>query len=62
MNFCPTGMIPTKTMTPHVPLSPAEVVEDACRAINLQGSLDHAWRTMGEAGVERVESGQLKAA
>ena len=40
----------------------AAVVEDACRAINLQGSLAHAWRMMGEAGVERIESGQLEAA
>jgi 3-keto-5-aminohexanoate cleavage enzyme len=28
VNFCPTGMIPTKSMTPHVPLSPREIVKD----------------------------------
>lgn len=28
INFCPTGMIPTKKMTPHVPVSVAEIVED----------------------------------
>jgi 3-keto-5-aminohexanoate cleavage enzyme len=33
VNFCPTGMIPTKAMTPHVPTSPAEVIEDSCRAL-----------------------------
>jgi 3-keto-5-aminohexanoate cleavage enzyme len=28
INFTPTGMIPTKTMTPHVPISPEEIVAD----------------------------------
>ncbi len=28
INFTPTGMIPTKTMTPHVPLSPEEIASD----------------------------------
>jgi uncharacterized protein (DUF849 family) len=41
INFCPTGMIPTKAMTPHVPISPPEVVEDACRAIELGASIVH---------------------
>lgn len=27
INFAPTGMVPTKEMTPHVPVSPAEVIE-----------------------------------
>jgi uncharacterized protein (DUF849 family) len=34
VNFCPTGMIPTKAMTPHVPLSPSEVIEQACQALD----------------------------
>jgi uncharacterized protein (DUF849 family) len=41
VNFCPTGMIPTKAMTPHVPLSPAEVVDDACRALELGVAIVH---------------------
>jgi 3-oxoadipate:acetyl-CoA acetyltransferase len=41
VNFCPTGMIPTKDMTPHVPLSPAEVVDDACRALELGVAIVH---------------------
>ncbi|WP_078708507.1 bifunctional nicotinamidase/pyrazinamidase [Consotaella salsifontis] len=32
------------------------VIEDACRAIDLDGSLDRAWSAMREAGVERIES------
>jgi len=41
VNFCPTGMIPTKRMTPHVPISPAEVVDQACRALELGASIVH---------------------
>jgi nicotinamidase/pyrazinamidase len=37
----------------------AIVVEDACRAIDLDGSLARAFREMGEAGVERVTSTAL---
>jgi nicotinamidase/pyrazinamidase len=32
------------------------VVEDACRAIDVEGSLARAWSTMDGAGVERVRS------
>jgi uncharacterized protein (DUF849 family) len=41
VNFCPTGMIPTKAMTPHVPVSPAEVIEDACRALERGVAIVH---------------------
>lgn len=41
VNFCPTGMIPTKQMTPHVPITPAEVIEDACRALELGAAIVH---------------------
>lgn len=34
----------------------AVVIEDACRAIDLDGSLAAAWRAMSAAGVERMES------
>jgi uncharacterized protein (DUF849 family) len=33
INFTPTGMIPTKEMTPHVPISVNEIVEDVHQAI-----------------------------
>jgi len=32
------------------------VVEDACRAIDMQGSLEAAWEKMKRAGVERIQS------
>lgn len=39
----------------------AVVLEDACRAIDAAGSLDRAWRDMGQAGVERRTSAELEA-
>jgi 3-keto-5-aminohexanoate cleavage enzyme len=41
VNFCPTGMIPTKQMTPHVPVSPAEIIEEACGALELGVAIVH---------------------
>jgi nicotinamidase/pyrazinamidase len=35
------------------------VVEDACRAIDMQGSLASAWEKMRQAGVARVQSGDF---
>lgn len=35
------------------------VIEDACRGIDLNGSLDAAWRSMSDAGVHRISSAQL---
>ncbi|HET7199383.1 MAG TPA: bifunctional nicotinamidase/pyrazinamidase [Burkholderiales bacterium] len=35
------------------------VVEDACRAIDMQGSLAAAWEKMKKAGVARVQSGDF---
>jgi 3-keto-5-aminohexanoate cleavage enzyme len=41
VNFCPTGMIPTRAMTPHVPVSPAAVIEDTCRALERGVAIVH---------------------
>lgn len=35
------------------------VIEDACRAIDLDGSLERAWNDMAAAGVERLNSDQV---
>ena len=35
------------------------VIEDACRAIDLNGSLARAWADMAAAGVRRVTSAQI---
>jgi nicotinamidase/pyrazinamidase len=37
----------------------ATVIEDACRGIDLGGSLDKAWDDMAAAGIGRIDSGQL---
>lgn len=41
VNFAPTGMIPTKEMTPHVPIAVDEVVEDVRRACGLGITMVH---------------------
>jgi 3-oxoadipate:acetyl-CoA acetyltransferase len=41
VNFCPTGMIPTKAMTPHVPVTPAEVIDEACDALDRGVAIVH---------------------
>jgi nicotinamidase/pyrazinamidase len=37
----------------------AVVVEDACRAIDLAGSLAAAWEKMNAAGIARVDAGRI---
>ncbi len=41
LNFTPTGMIPTRDMTPHVPIAPAEIVEQVCAAAELGANMIH---------------------
>lgn len=41
INFTPTGMIPTKDMTPHVPVTVNEIVEDVHRAYELGITMTH---------------------
>jgi uncharacterized protein (DUF849 family) len=41
VNFCPTGMIPTKAMTPHVPITPSEVIDQASRALERGVAIVH---------------------
>jgi len=35
INFTPTGMIPTKEMTPYVPVTPQEIIEDVHEALEI---------------------------
>jgi nicotinamidase/pyrazinamidase len=39
----------------------AAVIEDACRGIDLNGSLTKAWADMGRAGVKRMKSADIAA-
>lgn len=41
VSFTPTGMLPTKTMSPHVPVSVAEIVEDVHQAVELGITMVH---------------------
>jgi len=41
INLAPTGMIPTKKMTPHVPESPAEIIADVLQCAPLGVSMAH---------------------
>ena len=41
INLAPTGMIPTKSMTPHVPVSPDEIVADVLACLPLGVGMVH---------------------
>jgi len=41
INFTPTGMIPTKEMTPHVPITVEEIVEDVQTAVEIGITMIH---------------------
>lgn len=41
INFTPTGIIPTREMTPHVPLSPDEIIADVQAACQLGITMVH---------------------
>jgi nicotinamidase/pyrazinamidase len=36
------------------------VIEDACRAIDLNGSLDAAWKSMAKKGIKRIQSDDIQ--
>lgn len=50
INFTPTGMIPTKTMTPHVPITVSEIVEDVHEACEIGITMVHLHARDGESG------------
>ncbi len=50
VNFTPTGMIPTKEMTPHVPVHVTEIVEDVRRACDIGISMVHLHARDPESG------------
>jgi nicotinamidase/pyrazinamidase len=39
----------------------ASVIEDACRAIDMNGSLNAAWASLQQAGVQRMQAADLRA-
>jgi uncharacterized protein (DUF849 family) len=51
INFTPTGMIPTKEMTPHVPITVNEIVEDVHRAYELGITMTHIHARDKQTGI-----------
>ena len=41
INFCPTGMVPTKDLTPFIPITPSEIVEQTHEAYELGITMAH---------------------
>ena len=41
LNFAPTGLVPTKAMNPHVPITPEEICEQVLEAAELGISMAH---------------------
>lgn len=41
INFCPTGMVPMKKDTPHVPVTPAEIIEQTHEAYEIGITIAH---------------------
>ena len=41
VNFAPTGMIPTKEMTPYVPISVSEIIDDVLKASEIGITMAH---------------------
>lgn len=41
LNFTPTGMIPTKELTPHVPIEPDEIIQQVLEAIEIGANMVH---------------------
>lgn len=50
VNFCPTGMVPDRAMTPHVPIAPGEVVRDVTACVERGANIVHI-HARDESGV-----------
>ena len=50
LNFTPTGIIPTKEMTPYVPVMPDEIVEQVLEAAELGANMVHLHARDPETG------------
>ena len=51
LNFTPTGMIPTKDATPHVPVTPLEIIKDVLKAVSLGATMVHLHARDPETGL-----------
>jgi 3-keto-5-aminohexanoate cleavage enzyme len=51
INFTPTGMIPTKEMTPNVPVSVSEIIEDVHQAVEIGITMVHLHAREEDTGI-----------
>ena len=51
LNFTPTGMIPTKDMTPNVPVQPDEIIDEVLEAADMGANMIHLHARDPESGV-----------
>lgn len=56
VNFTPTGMIPTKNMTPHVPVTAEEIIEDVYKACSVGITMVHLHARDEETGTPTYKS------
>lgn len=54
INFAPTGMVPTRELTPHVPITVSEIVDDVLQAHELGASIAHLHTRDATTGVPEV--------
>ncbi len=54
-DFC----VPWSALDPRHQGFQSLVIEDACRGIDIQGSVAKAWADMKKAGVQRIQSAEL---
>jgi len=50
LNFTPTGMIPTKQMTPHVPVRPENIIQQVLEAVEIGVNMVHLHARDPETG------------
>ena len=57
INFTPTGMIPTREMTPHVPVSVQEIIEDVHQAVEIGITMLHLHARDAKTGEPTYKAG-----
>ena len=55
LNFTPTGIIPTKEMTPHVPIQPNEIIEQILEAAEIGANMAHIHTRNNTTGLPSYE-------
>ncbi len=56
VNFTPTGMIPTKKMTPHVPVTVEEIIENVHKAVDIGITMVHLHAREPDTGESSYEA------